>query len=512
MQKLTGVAKFRLLVGMILLLAAVGCGSGGSPVLIHTTGNFTNANLKGSYVFQLHGIFVDNFGNFVPYRQVGVFTADGNGNITAGTDDSNSVAGAIGGTAITGTYSVLSSGAGTLSFSSSSVGAINLQIVVASSSQVQLIEADPGVNAAGTAELQDPNAAATTPNGTFVFRLHQEASAQNSSEEAAQVGAIALTGGSGSGSMDQNLNGTLTSANINAAFSTASNVGRGTATITASSGTTNLVYYVVSGTELTLLVDSNLNPGAVGSGSAEAQSNVASGTTLSGSYAFGSRGDDFANGFLQGVAAVGQFTATNGTIAGEQDTMVDGTYTQASANNIAACYAASSPNGVNGRVAITDCQSQTPTQVAWMVSPSRAFFLDIISGEIQDGTADLQTTNSFSASSFNGQFVLNMDGLDRTGEQVGAGDAFLSRMGDLEFNGSGTLQLSEMTNELQGITSPGGLTGQYTVGNNGRVTGTVSNNGNPPLDVVMYAVSGSQAYVMQGDGGLTTSGTVTQQQ
>jgi hypothetical protein len=508
-RNLVGVAKFRLLMGMLSLLVGLGCGSGGgSPVLIHTTGNFSTASLKGSYVFQIHGTFVDpNTGACcVPYRQVGVFTADGNGNITAGTDDSNSVAGAIGGTAITGTYSVISSGAGTLTFGSSSVGPINLQIVLVSSSQVQLIEADANVNAAGTAELQDPNTVATTPNGTLVFRLHQENSAQNSSEEAAQVGAIALTGRTGSGSMDQNLNGTLTSPNITAAFSAPSNVGRGTATITDSSGTTNLVYYVVSGTELALLVDSNLNPGAVGSGSAEAQNNVASGTTLSGSYAFGSRGDDIATGFLQGLAAVGQFTAANGAISGEQDSMFDGTYTPATGNNISACYAASSPNGINGRVAVVPCQSQSPTQVFWIVSPSRAFFLDILTGELQDGTADLQTANSFSASSFDGQFVLVMDGVDFNNQ------AFLSRIGDLEFDGSGTLQLSEMTNELNGISSPGGLSGQYHVSSNGRVVGTVSNNGNPPLDVAMYAVSGSKAYVMQGDVGFTTSGTVTQQQ
>ena len=506
MQSLADAPKFRLLLGMAILLTAVGCGTGGSPVFIRTTGNFSNADLKGSYVFQIHGAFVDpNTGLCCdPYRQVGVFTADGNGNITAGTDDSLF---AIGGTAITGTYNVISSGAGTLIFNNSSVGPVSFQIVLVSASQVQLIEADTNVNASGIAELQDPNAAATTPNGTFVFRLHQEASEQNTTLEAAQVGAFTLSGGSGSGAMDQNFNGTLSSPNITATFNAPSNVGRGTATITAASGNTNIVYYVVSSTELALLVDASVN-GAIGSGSAEAQNNVTTGTGLSGAYAFGSRGDDTTpgNGLVQGVAAVGQFTAANGTISGEQDTMLDGTYSQGSAGNISACYTASSANGVDGRVAVTNCQSQTPTQVFWMVSPSRAFFLDLISNQLQDGTADLQTLNSFAASTLDGQFVLIMDGVDLNNA------AYLSRIGDLQFDGASKLQLSEMANELNGISNPGGLTGQYSVSSNGRVVGSVANNANPALDLVMYAVSGSQAYVLQGDAGLTTFGTVTQQQ
>jgi hypothetical protein len=49
------------------------------------------------------------------------------------------------------------------------------------------------------------------------------------------------------------------------------------------------------------------------------------------------------------------------------------------------------------------------------------------------------------------------------------------------------------------------------VGVNGRVVGNLSGS-NGPLDLVMYAVSGSQAYILQQDGGLVTSGTVILQQ
>ena len=59
------------------LFAAIGCGSG-STNIIHTTGNYSNASLNGTYVYEIHG---DSLGGF--YREIGAFTADGAGNITA---------------------------------------------------------------------------------------------------------------------------------------------------------------------------------------------------------------------------------------------------------------------------------------------------------------------------------------------------------------------------------------------------------------------------------------------
>jgi hypothetical protein len=51
----------------------------------------------------------------------------------------------------------------------------------------------------------------------------------------------------------------------------------------------------------------------------------------------------------------------------------------------------------------------------------------------------------------------------------------------------------------------------YQVGSGGRFTATVSSGGNG-LDLVGYAVSGSQAYLLQVDPGTNTSGTIQLQQ
>jgi len=134
LQTLVRVPKFRFALGMLSLVAVVGCGTGGSsPTLVHTTGNFTNGSLKGSYVYQIHGV---SSVNGSVYRQVGVFTADGNGNITGGTDDSSINAG---GTAVSGVYTVGNDGTGFLTINTS-LGQITLGITLVSSSKLELIE------------------------------------------------------------------------------------------------------------------------------------------------------------------------------------------------------------------------------------------------------------------------------------------------------------------------------------------------------------------------------------
>ena len=503
--------KFRLLLGMLSILVAAGCGTGGgSSTLNQPMGNFSAGTLNGSYVYQIHGLaFNGNLGTFIPYREIGVFTADGAGNITAGTDDSSF--GATG-TAITGSYSVSSAGIGTVTFNTSSLGIpLNFGITVSSSSQVQMIEINNTLNGSaatlnggGTAQLQDPAAAGTTPTGSFVFRLHQDQSAQNTNEEASEVGAFTLSGGNGSGAMDQDFNATFTASPdlITMAFN-APLGGRGTGTLddTTASFVTDFVYYVVNSGQLLLLVD---NGGAVGSGSAEAQTGVSSSTGLSGSYAFGSRGDDVSTG-TDGVAAVGQFTATSGAISGTQDTMVDGNFT--GNQNFSSCFAVGSAGGMNGRVSVIASGSApcsgTPSQVFWMVNPNRAFFLDNSGLTFQDGIADLQTTNSFSASTFKGQFALGMDGVDLVNGQT------LSRVGAMQFDGSKGLNLSEDTNSTLNGFNQQAVSGTYSASSNGRVTGTLNGGG---LDIVMYAVSGSQAYILQGNSGFITSGTLLLQQ
>lgn len=477
------------------IAATVGCGSSGNLVLPPLNGNYSNASLKGSYVYQVHGF--DPNGN--PYRQIGVFTADGNGHITGGSDDSSVSAS---GTQVSGTYNVSKDGTGFIGINSS-LGALNWAITLSSTSQLQLIEADNFANAGGTAEFQDPTAVTTTPTGSFVFRIHQEQSAE-SQAPAGEAGVLAFSSGAGSGSMDQNLAGNFTSPNITSTLNAPAGLGRGTGALLNGSTnfTTNFVYYVVNSSKFYILVT---NVSAVGSGIAEMQSGAV-GNGLSGNYAFGSRGDDAT--FFAGIATVGQFSASSGAISGTQDINQDGNISSSVA--IASCYT----TAASGRVLVTSSSggtcSGTTTQVFWMVSPSRAFFVDAGTSTVEDGTADLQTAQNFALSTFTQQYSLAMDGLD-TGAIDGV-QQLLSRVGALQFDGNGNLKLSEVANSsVFGANNPGVLSGTYTVGSNGRIVGTMSNSGGG-LSLVMYAVSPSQAYVLQTDQSLITSGTIQVQQ
>jgi hypothetical protein len=491
-----------LLAGIATLVTAVGCGGAG-VVIPHPTGNFSNASFKGSYVYEIHGFLGDL--NNSPYRETGVITADGSGNITGGTDAfrSTAVSGAPIQNSVTGTYTIASDGTGQMLLNSTALGSgspISLAVTLASTSKAALMEADVFASGGGTAELQDPAAISAAPDGTFAFRLHQEVETPTFAR-ASEVGSFTFTGGNlTAGSMDQNvisvgLNSlSLTGGTVSAP----SSLGAGTGSFTDSSGaTTGFLYYIVNSGKFVLLAS---NSGALGAGSAEEQTGAV-GNGLAGSYAFGSRGDDFS--LIAGIATVGQFAGSGATISsGALDAFQDGTsYSQNVAFTGTPTTATSNPSA-QGRVQVT-LSTGTP-MILWMVSPSRAFFLfNTPNNAAEDGTADLQTTTSLSAANLKGQYAIVMDGIDLTPEG-------LARIGTLQFDGSSKLTLVELANASQsggGATNPGAMAGAYQVGSAGRFTGSVSNSG-AGLDLVGYAISGSQAYMLQVDSGTNTSGTI----
>jgi len=508
------------------LIALAGCGNNNGFTLVHPMGSYTNASLKGSYVYEVHGTSTVTF---LPYREAGVFTADGAGHITGGVDDLAGGNGASGSStslsgAFSGTYSVNSDGSGSIFIGPTVLGFINgasgsqvgFAITLVSSSKVQLMEGDAFAVAAGTAELQDSTAIGAIPTGTFAFGVHQEMTATGGQAPASQVGALTIGGTSGSGALDQSVGGILSSSTVTWAFSAPDALGTGTATANSAGNSTPFIYFIVNSGKFDLLTS---NASAVGSGSAEAQTGSVSGG-LSGSYAFGIRGDDATavqQKFFGTVATVGIFTASGGSISGTQDSNQDGTLTSSAAFP-GSCAIPGSAAGISGRVVVTNgtgtpCTGST-TEIFWMVSPARAFFLDLSPGTFDDGTADLQTTSSFSNSSMKGQYALVMDGWDFTGTGVGFPPEPQAYIGPLQFDGSSKLTFNGLANLAAsggGASAQGGMGGPYSVSTNGRITGTVSNGGNG-FDMVMYAISGSRAYLLQNDSGFVTSGTVELQQ
>src|SRR5215475_4171182 len=95
-------------VAILALFATVGCGYGGSTTVVRTSGGYSAASINGTYVYQLRGDSVNG-----RYREIGAFTADGAGNITAGSDDSSFNSGGLAVT-FTGSYQVFGDGTGSM--------------------------------------------------------------------------------------------------------------------------------------------------------------------------------------------------------------------------------------------------------------------------------------------------------------------------------------------------------------------------------------------------------------
>jgi hypothetical protein len=128
--------------------------------------------LSGQYAFQLSGF--DLLSQVpVPFREAGVFTADGNGHITSGILDL-AEGGSPQSATFTGTYSVSSDGTAAMTFNASGGGTATYALSIANSSKVEMVQADnTGLVGSGIALKQDTTAFAVVPSGTYVFREHR---------------------------------------------------------------------------------------------------------------------------------------------------------------------------------------------------------------------------------------------------------------------------------------------------------------------------------------------------
>jgi hypothetical protein len=478
--------------GVLSLFFCAACGTGSGVTGFIPQGNFSKASLNGQYVYEIEGFeFLTNPNVSVPYREIGVFTADGNGTITNATDDFSEGT-TVFSTVSSGSYQVSKDGTGSLSFNNP-LGTVTLAITLISSSKLYLVNGTLNaavispINGGGLAEKQDLTAISTAPSGTFAFLEHDVLTAQSVS----RVGAFTVSNSTVStGSVDANTGGTFSSLTLTAGSFNApdSTTGRGTGSLTDSSpATSSFVYYIVDANNIRLL-SSTL--GVIGSGRAEKQDGT---PALSGSYAFGSKGDTFNS--LLGVNTAGRFTANGGSItAGARDSVQNGK----AATNVN--FTGTFTQAAGGRALVTLTTAANGNLVVWMVSPSRGFFLVNDPNAVQDGTLDLQTTSNFSNSTLDGQYAVAMTGFDAGGLK--------DRVGTLQKQGSNELVLNEFTNSNGTITVPIILSGNYSVSPNGRVGAAINSLSN---NLVFYLISGTDAYIVQADPGVQIIGSMSKQ-
>jgi hypothetical protein len=248
---------------------------------------FNAAALQGSFVFNFSGI--DANGNDL--QQVGVFSTDGAGTINGGVEDSNDDGVVSNNLAVSGSYSVASSGRGTATISTSN-GSSNFAFYVVDGSRLKLVETDNVPVLGGDAFRQQANLSNVSLSGGFAFTL-----GGRRGSNPLVAGGVFTADGNGNitsgvedinaGSLNQNL------ALTNSTYSIASN-GRGTLTLSNSSGAFHFVVYPSTGGLQMMEVDSTV----LSSGTAYVQqgSNFSTGS-LTGNFGFN----------LTGVNSGGEF-------------------------------------------------------------------------------------------------------------------------------------------------------------------------------------------------------------
>lgn len=492
---------FSALVAAGTLLFALGCGSGGNNGGGGGGGGndsgFTKASLKGQYAFTLRGIATpDNVNSFF-FVEGGVLTADGNGNITSGTDDfiANSTAFSD---QVTGVYDINSDGSGNVQFNFAQGGSSIYHIAFSDTSHFYMEQADLIGTSGGSGEKQDTSAFTSVPSGTFVYQAHDLVGTS-------KVGVMTWSGGNLSGSGDVLTGGTLIS-NVTisgTAQTPGTSTGRGTVTVIDDTGTNDYVYYVVNSRKLRLLNTDALSSLSIGQ--AEQQTggpfSVAS---MNGSYVFGSSGE---TGVVAGIHSVGRFTAdgAGNVTAGTFDTVQDGTPVTDISLNPGSVYTVNSIG--RALVSLNLSTGLANEKVMYLVSPTRAYFLVDDPLNVEDGTADKQSGSAFSVSSMKGQYALFMDGFDSN-----SSFPWRDRVGTWTPDGAGSVRTNYRASGFSTAPPPLGsvtdanLTGTYAVDSTGR---SIANVNSLSSNLIFYMVSGNSGYILQADNGVDIGGAFT---
>jgi hypothetical protein len=487
--------KILLTFGSILaLLALVACGGGSSsstPVPSGPSGGnnagYSNASLTGNYVFSANGVTSN-----ASFATVGVFAADGAGNITSGIRDTvNDGGGQILGEAISGTYSVNQDGRGQAVLNGSS-GQVIYRFTLQSSAAGKLFQISNTADATGRLELQ--SSVPTSISGTYIVRLDGEDSNSNRYPYAA-IGGLNFSGTAIAGQVDENDAGNF-SAQLSASGSYANltSNGRGSATYTTSTGTHNFVFYALPNRIEMISTDKNFFL----HGYADLQTSFNSSTA-----AF--LGDQVFN--ISGFTSNGQILETGRlTLDGQgnvtnaiEDYNEAGTYFDSV--SFGGSYAVSTNGRWTGSFAYS---SSTLGLVGWQVSPQQSIVLTTtssISGYsiLETGTMRTQTTGLTTAS-VTGNYAENLSGYYVGSGNVETGGNFLA-------DGNGNLSGTIDSQTPGAISTDVGTTGSYAVATNGRSTGTI---GSVPVHV--YTVDANTIYLIPIDSNRMYQGMMVKQQ
>ena len=255
-----------------------GNGTAAGSFELQDSSAFNNASLTGNYIFQFGGM--DSSAN--PMGKIGLFTSDGAGNITGGSEDESDFGVTSFNPALTGSYSISSTGRGTLALSDPA-GTSNFIVYVISASKINLIEVDPTPSSvlSGVAEQQASQAFSNgTLLGGYAYLLNR---APSSTLGVFDVVGRAVFDGKGnvSGGTEDEVGSGVQNTITGGTYSVGGD-GRGTVQATSNSGARGYIFYMVSPSRLYMLDEFTT---WAGTGAADLQFLTLNNSILSGIYA-----------------------------------------------------------------------------------------------------------------------------------------------------------------------------------------------------------------------------------
>ena len=468
----------------------------GNSIVTITAVQFNNASLKGNYVLSLNGI--DLNGN--AFYAVGAITADGNGNITAGEEDLNDVStGYVLGSSVTGTYTVTSDGRGTLNLSIPAIAptAFSYAFAIQALNNAVLNEIDNNVvNASGNLEGQ--TSGTPQPSGNYAFGF---AGSSVSCGPLNSNGIFSMTSGSVGGMQDANCGGSISqSQSLSGSYGNIDSLGRGTGSLSITSGSSSVVYYVVSANRYRFM---SLAAAIFFLGSADLQTQSSfAGTDFNGNYVVNSSANTVA-----GVSySLIQFNASGGNIStGYYDVNNTGNVGNTS---LTGAYSVAS----NGRVSGSFTASPLTLPFAmYMISPGRAYYLDERTIAIGGGNVYAQSSAVTTNAAWAGSYATRQFGYFIVAVGILPGNS-TSVSGQISADGNGTLAGTLDINDPSGVFPGLTLQGTYSVGSvaPGRTTVSITTS-EGTRNYIAYVVSPAQVLLLETDSNLTAGGNAIRQ-
>jgi hypothetical protein len=405
-----------------VVLSACGGGGGSTIPPPPPAGGFTLSSLKGQYAFSMSGL--DTYGAY--FARTGSFIADGAGNISSGMEDVVDLSSTSPITevpSLTGKYTVLANGRGTIALTDGSNPAMTWAMDLQSSSQGFLAQTDGNVSSSGSFNLQTTtDFVFTALNGNYVFDFAGESLTGATPTVVSTIGSITATA-------NNIITGGLIDINDgNAGLSTAVNIPAGTYTLDPANGATfgrgtavfaghTFAFYIVDATRVKFIQEDSQG-GSTGDGFLQIGAIPTQDSGFTGSFAYLVGGSSMSTSGPD--AAVARFKAdgAGGIGAISYDENNNGSnppiHISQGSNISNATYAIDTTNAGSGRgtLTFTDSSGGTFQYVFYLISPTSGVIQDVSSGFVADGALFAQTGAPFTLAGLAGNYVFNWSGVD----------------------------------------------------------------------------------------------------